>query len=69
MAATSQIDPDNPECSLQIDSGQAKLDGVKRLIAFSSNEVLRGSAGLEREVRYFEDVLTKRFDQTFADQD
>lgn len=52
--------------SLQIDSGQASLDGVKRLIAFSANEVLRASPTYEQEVRHFEKVLVERFDQTFA---
>jgi hypothetical protein len=52
--------------SLQIDSGQASLDGVKRLIAFSANEVLRGSPAYEQEVRFFEKVMVDRFDETFA---
>jgi hypothetical protein len=52
--------------SLQIDSGQASLDGVKRLVSFSAAEVLRGAPGLEQEVRFFEKVLVDRFDQTFA---
>lgn len=55
--------------SLQIDSGHATLEGVKRLIAFSSSEVVRGAQGLEREVRFFERVLTDRFDETFASRD
>ncbi len=54
--------------SLQVDSGNATLEGVKRLIAFSAAEVLRGSPALEQEVRFFEQVLTDRFDQTFANR-
>lgn len=52
--------------SLQIDAGHASLDGVKQLIAFSANEVVRGSAPLEKEVRFFERVLSERFDETFS---
>jgi hypothetical protein len=52
--------------SLQIDSGQASLDGIKQLIAFSANEVVRGSSPLEKEVRFFERVLSDRFDETFS---
>jgi hypothetical protein len=51
--------------SLQIDSGHASLEGVKRLVAFSASEVLRGAPNLENEVRFFEKVLIDRFDQTF----
>jgi len=53
--------------SLQIEAGHASLDGVKRLIAFSATEVVRGSQGLESEVRFFERVMIDRFDQTFTD--
>ena len=52
--------------SLQIDAGHASLDGVKRLVAVSAEEVVRGSAALEKEVRFFERVLVDRFDETFS---
>jgi hypothetical protein len=54
--------------SLQIDAGQANLDAVKRLISFSAVEVLRGAPSLEQEVRFFEEVLVGRFDQTFSER-
>lgn len=54
--------------SLQVDSGQASLEGVKRLISFSADEVLRGSPGHEQEVRFFEKALIDRFDQTYSDR-
>ena len=54
--------------SLQIDGGHASLEGVKRLVAFSANEVLRGAPNLENEVRFFQKVMVERFDQTFADR-
>ena len=52
--------------SLQVDGGQAALDGIKRLIGFSADEVVGASKGLEPEVRFFEKVLVERFTQTFA---
>lgn len=54
--------------SLQIDEGRASLAGVKRLIAFSATEVVRGSADHAVDVRFFEKVLTDRFDQTFPEK-
>jgi hypothetical protein len=54
--------------SLQIDGGQASVEGVKRLVAFSANEVIRGAPNLEVEARYFEKVLSARFDETFTNQ-
>lgn len=55
--------------SLQIDSGLASLEGVKAMIGFSATEVVRGSATLEPQVRFFEKVLTDRFAETFEDRD
>lgn len=52
--------------SLQVDGGKAALDGMKQLIAFSANEVIRGSNALEPEVRFFEKVLVNRFTETFT---
>lgn len=54
--------------SLQIDSGNASLEGVKKLVDFSSDEVLRGAPAYEQEVRYFQQVLTQRFDETFKNK-
>lgn len=54
--------------SLQIDSKAADLDAVKRLIAFSASEVVRGSPALEGETRFFEKVLVERFDETFSNE-
>ena len=54
--------------ALQVDAGAATLNGVKRLIEFSAAEVLRGAPNYESEVRYFERVMTERFDQTFGDR-
>lgn len=53
--------------SLQIESGQASLAGVKRLVGFSAAEVVRGSPGYEPEVRFFEKVMVDRFDETYPD--
>lgn len=53
--------------SLQIDAGHASLDGVKQMMRFSASEVLKGSAGYEQEVRFFEKVLIDRFDETFEE--
>jgi hypothetical protein len=55
--------------SLKVDAGDAALEGVKRLIAFSADEVLRGSPEHEKEVRFFEKVMIDRFDETFSNDE
>lgn len=55
--------------SLQIEAGNVSLAGVKQMIRFSATEVLKGSAGYEQEIRFFENVLVDRFDETFAGRD
>lgn len=53
--------------SLQIDSGAASVEGLKRLISFSADEVCRGSPSMEHEVRALEVALIEKFETTYPD--
>jgi hypothetical protein len=51
--------------SLEIDRGATSLENVKKLVEFSAREVLRGAPSYEKEVNFFANVLSDRFNQTF----